>query len=413
MMTSVLKRGLIAALLALCFAGTAEAHLAPRTLGVVRYDAGARPQLLLTTYGLVLREDEVWRYVCPVRHGGPDTPPAIAADDRTWLVTIDGAQLFEPDLTPLTDKFGDVTVVALPELAVLPEGAFALVLEGKGSALYRLREEGPERIFADRDPWQDLIATDDGLLLARTTTASVVEFTELDAAGTVTSTYGVPRLAWEVSLHASPDGAQFAVATDAVSSVVMERVGGVMEIVFETPGIVGAVTRLGGRMFVSIDSALHVVNEGVATPTGDDRQVTCFGHGPAGAYACSNLQVYAMADDGALGEPVFLMPWVESPSVEGLTVDQAATCDFQWNDLRTEAGLTEPMPEPMVTEPSGGCTTAGRPSFGAALAIVLLGVGIRSSSWRRRRRRRVCPCVSSRRPCASPSGSRSARRPRS
>lgn len=395
-----MKPELIAALLVLGAPTSAAAHFAPETLGVVLEDPTSGPRMLRTSFGLLVHEDAAWRYICPVRHGGPDAPPAIATgDDRVWLVTIDGAQLVDAQVSALTDKFDAVTVVAVPQLAATSEGAFALVLEGKGSAVYRLREEGPERIFGDREVWESVVAVDGGLLLARTTTSSVVEFAELDFTGTVTSTHALPRLAWELSLHAAPDGEVFAVTTDGRTYLLMQRIDGAMRIVFETTDVIQGVTRIDGRTLASIRGALHWIDEGVATRTGASEEITCLGHTERGVYGCSNLQVYAI-DGGQVGEPLFLMPWLEPPSMEGLSVDDAATCDFQWRDLLAETGYA-PRPEPAADpapEP-GGCTNTGRPDPWAFVGLV---VGIRSFSWLRRRSRRASPCASSRRPSASP-----------
>ncbi len=375
----VVKRELIAALLVLGAPATAAAHFGSQTYGVVLDDPTSGPRMVLTSYGLVVHEADAWRYVCPVRHGGPDAPPAIASgDDRVWIVTIDGVQLVDARVLALSDKFEAVTVVAVPQLAATDDGAVALVLEGKGSALYHLREDGPARVFGDREVWQDVVSVGDGVMLARTTTSSVVEFAELALDGTVTSTDSVSRLAWELSLHAAPDGEVFAITTDGRTHLLMQRIDGAMEIVFEHPDPIHGVTRVGGRTLASIRGVLHWIEDGAATPTGAAEQITCLGHTEQGVYGCSNLHVYAIGADGEVTEPIFLMSWIEPPTTDDLSVDDAATCDFQWRDLVAETGLEDPRPAPTPTAPEpGGCTTAPRPDAWGAWALVLFLIAAR------------------------------------
>lgn len=358
--------------IALWSPATARAHIFPEVYGVAAYDAQGVPVAIEASHGLMLREGEAWRYVCPVAHGGPDTPRTVAPRaDRMWVSTVAGLRLYDGSLQPLTPAFPDVLYADVPVLATGSAGTFVVAQREEDTALYALSPSGVTYLARFEGPWRT-IAVADAIWIARTTSTGI-DLVELERDGRVTTTATVAFEARDVALHTAA-GRVFAAASDGLVSRVWEVSSGGFELLVQYEGsIVGDVTVVDGAVYVALDRFLHRLEGGRAIPTDPIEPVSCLANGPTGPYLCSNLALYAVTPEGVIGAPVFLLDQVEPPDTSALSLADAATCEAQWADFERESGL-DPLTRPVDPPPDpGGCRCVGTRRGGLWLfAFVLL-----------------------------------------
>lgn len=343
----------------------ALAHTPPATLGVVGVDDG-EPFALRLAHGLALRDAQgSWRFLCPTRWGGPALALAAAAGpDDLWVIGEQGpvhidrtgasVPLAAPALSPRTVR----------RLIAMPGSVVALAVEpgsqGGRASLWRLAQGTVERI-GDAPEGAAAIATDgQQTFLGRTSSTAIIVETWGGAMST-RQVFAVAELGGRTLALEYAGGALWARLTDGQEARLLRLENGRASLALQTSGVLLGPVDQGGRALVAVDQALHLYgpsSDPLSSPeVSTSTAITCLDSSGGTAFGCARTRLLAL---GAVLEERFTMAELYGPELADLERDAALSCQLEWLDLATEAGLDPKAVPPVVAaEPSATPTPAG------------------------------------------------------
>ena len=363
----------------------AVAHTLPATLGVVG-SQGGDPFALRLAHGLALRQEKGWRFVCPARWGGPALAtaggPVDGGQPELWVIGqeepvrigSDGQshRLAAPALSPSTVR----------RLIAMPGTVVALAVDARGTSLWRLAQDSAERIYQAPESAES-IATDGQQIFIGRTSPDAIVIDILGAGPAERRWFAAADLEGRTLALEYAGGALWARLSDGQGTRLVRLEDGQASLALFTDHVLLGPVDQGGRALVAVDQALYTLDEGGLGPVATSTAITCLDGGAGIAFACSKTRLLALVSPP---EERFSLTELLGPELAGLDQDTALSCQLEWLDLATEAGL-DPRAAPKTPEADGAAppllTPAGcsclrlRPGLGGLGFLALLGLARR------------------------------------
>ncbi|MFO0723888.1 MAG: hypothetical protein U1E65_08910 [Myxococcota bacterium] len=363
----------IFALSLLFMASPAHAHTLPAALGIAGIDA-AGPWAVRIAHGMAVQDTgDRWRFVCPIRWGGPDTALAKAATrDALWVVGAEGPRWL--------DRLGIAHGVDAPGLSSTtvrrliagPDAVYALAVIDGQTSIWRLADGAARVIAAPRGIAQS-IATDGVRIWTARTDPAGIAIESFSADGTAGAEWiaradlsglSGASLSLEAlggALWAKLDGRDVRAIYRVDAEAAEERIR-------TTNALLGPAL-LEDHPVAAVASELTSLE---GRPVRALSPLTCL---EPEAFGCARTAIIALADQPAQDQEAFSMSAVLAPALDGLSTGDALACKLEWLDFATEAGLdpaldVPPLPAPIeMSENSSakGCSATG---FSPLSAIV-------------------------------------------
>ncbi|MBT9560853.1 MAG: hypothetical protein IV100_32815 [Myxococcales bacterium] len=392
----------IAALAALS-PGAVSAHgAAPTVVDVLEWASGA-PALVRLSRGLARSEGATWRYVCPTRWGGPDSPLVGSAGGLTVVaglrglmaVTTDGlttALSVSPAFDAITARAiasdGDVgdgdSLVGLttsgdllslgpstPSLIMtLEPPPDAIVIESSRSVIVASELEGTLSIYRvrvgdalpKRDP--DLVTaaydgtpvfvkneTDDGpRYWIRSATKDGYRLDRLDGLGV-----GVPRAdATTGETEAAPRVEQVTLVPVTTSA---DPIHGPVTLLASSPAGGDAGT------YVVVSGQPHRLTGDALTPLAETDRFACIrSHPTLGLLACVLPDLRRYSPVTGVGDTVVALGDLRPPTLDGMDEADIQSCKYDWLDVAVDAGF----PDELLLPPEWNVVSPGDDAGGDA-----------------------------------------------
>lgn len=368
----------------------ALAHTLPATLGVVG-SQGGEPFALRLAHGLALHQEDGWRFVCPTRWGGPALATAAGptlGPAELWVIGPAGPVRIGPDGQSHRLTVPALLPAAVRRLIALPGAVVALSVDAAGSSLWRLAQDSAERIYQAPEGAES-IATDGQQIFVGHTTPEAIVVDVLGAGPPERRRFAAAELEGRTLALEYAGGALWARLSDGQGARLLRLADGQGSLMLSTDRVLLGPVDQGGRALVAVDQALHTVDEGGLVPVATSTAVSCLGGDAGIAFGCSNTRLFALV---APPEERFSIAELLGPELAGLDRDTALSCQLEWLDLATEAGLdpraapAEPaapaapaaLAEPEAEAPPPGCRCVQlRPSLAGPLLLAVLGLARR------------------------------------
>jgi hypothetical protein len=291
------------------------------------------------TRGMVIKTDEdVWRFLCPISWGGPDTPPAYRdANNILWVAGAEDIyQVFQSgESLPIGFQLGTVR-----QMISLQGEVIVLVSREEGSALYLLHNEGYLSVFEDTVVWESM-TTDGEYIYLVSDLEDGLHLLTLTREGAFHDeiVYGEVEMGGVPVLVSTGDALYLRLLlteTDVLSRLDGETITFIYE---STPGLHGPV-EIGGRLLLVSDDALYEVADSDLLLIDDSIRYLCLNSYEGQPYICEEEAVWLLDEQGQRYlEPSFLMSDIKEPQYLGLELLDTYQCEGEWLDLAIDTGL--------------------------------------------------------------------------
>ncbi len=380
----------------------------PAAVGLADYD-GHGPRLVKMPVGAAARTDAGWQYVCKSRWGGPDTPLMQSIGDATVVIAANkGLVRLKSDLTTTLTDADKLSALTVRSLKSVGDDTFALTGFSNSSSVWRLDPDGDAtKLHAAAQVIRAMATYKDGLLLAFVED-SALTLTQLGTDGVLGASRTITTpVEGTVALRPTSDGLY--VRTQASLEYVLFKVEDddtLTELARSEDPMHGPVVAH-GRTFLTVDRNLSVLFEGAISTLDVTNRITCLGTADDTLYACVLPDLLKVDEAGAFGaKPLFALADLEKPSYDGLEEEDALSCEVDWLDFLTDAGLVltpkpdgeddaadeptvveQPAVEPPEDPGSCDCRSGRGPAktpWAAAILLLLVGILVRRPTRARR-----------------------------
>ena len=405
----------------LALAGHVSAHgLPPAAVAVVAQDAQG-PRIVRLTAGLALREsDGDYRFVCPNAWGDVDSLPAYALPDEPavvlsssglWLLQDDGSVTRHPDARADGYAF---------DLAAQGDKLFVLRTHDRtGSEIIEVSATQVKSLWRDAALWTSLSAGSDFLAVARLTQDDRLAQKRLTPRGEVLSSNEGQAPAGTVNVLARGVGNELFLTLAFNGGRHLGRLddSGWKPVQSANAAIAGPVQLEEGGVYLALDGSLARLDSSALAPleAASSTPLSCLGCYGTQCYACTRDGLKALEASG-LGATTFELSKLVRPRVEGMSDEDAARCELQWEHFRFDllafgvslregedaapaavGGRTAPAaaggsmagasgnaaPKP-AADAGCSCALPGRPAAGSGVLLMLASL-VFGRSLRRRR----------------------------
>ncbi len=304
--------------------------------------------------GLATASPEGFRFVCPTRWGGPDSPLSVGVGPHALVAGTSGLMVVTVDAGVSADAGGSADATMTPDEAVVALSAsttralaaddvraFALSTRGEVVAL----RPSPGAVWATIPSKPGTIALGTAsVLIAGVADGELRLWTLTEAGAAVAPRTLATGYDYTPTLHSLPDGRVYVRGTSA-AGFRLDRVGATGEAALVTvmgsnAPIYGPVATADG-VFVATGGVLTRLDGDVPTALPGPLPLTCLrAVAGLGLVGCMAPDLVALAPDGTAQGPLFRLADLLPPSLDGLSALETASCKFDWYDVATDAGFT-------------------------------------------------------------------------